>query len=832
MAFLIEERRGTPTHVCTRQDVERVCKSRFVTEHILEYRRLMACAKTCAEAGDEAGEKKHKGLAGAQKNTLPGFVFSARQMVDHEWIDSRGKNHGVAAWRHQDWALVNGMIMCDFDHLENPVELFEQKLLPLKEKWGIKMVFITPSGFGLKCAFEARAEIGDIAANQQAFATEAGLKLDEVCIDASRLSFVPLYNDILLLEDSLFTYENQAFMKTFTKQYFKGVASPDCFGGNTVDRGSENTPASDISRATAPTCPRTPENNNFSGYRYCGVEIPVIIDRLLGGKPIPEGKRHYTIFETAKKLRYVCERSKDKVAYFLFQLKWVQDLEREDHNVNKTIEDAMNKPYSSYMPKDLTAILKELCPEEFETQTEDETRPYVVFGERIQSLMDKFPCLRDVCWGMEVSTFAAALYVAAAFFGTLMTRCWYYFWYQPLKRRRLNYNVNIIGDPGSGKSFAHDLYDLICEPMIVADQLGNDALNKYKEEKQIWDNLSEKEKNKQPRPLQPPRNIIRCHGPRTANGVLIEDMYFAKEIVNGEEMHIHVLTFNPELDNMLAQSKGGQWIDKTSMEVLAFHNEIDNQQYKNNQSISGPFAVLWNMVFTGTQMALDKLVNERNFGSGLFSRLGCIPFLSDFFGESEYNKPTKAEMEKNERIKEWAYRLDKVCGELPLEPISRATNKWYNEIKEEAKLEGDKVTAFLARRTPYYGINVSAPFILMRHWEEWEKTRSFKCDKWDIELCNLVLDIQLHSQQLFFGKYAQMYFDNKARRKQESTTSNYDSKTKSLFRQLPETFGLEEVMKAGGYEKKNAQTCVSVWKKKEMIKKIVKTKGAEKWQKT
>ena len=105
-----------------------------------------------------------------------------------------------------------------------------------------------------------------------------------------------------------------------------------------------------------------------------------------------------------------------------------------------------------------------------------------MFGERIQSLMDKFPCLREVCWGMEVSTFAAALYVAAAFFGTLMTRCWYYFWYQPLKRRRLNYNVNIIGDPGSGKSFAHDLYDLICEPMIVADQLGNDALNKYKEE--------------------------------------------------------------------------------------------------------------------------------------------------------------------------------------------------------------------------------------------------------------------------------------------------------------------------------------------------------------
>ena len=167
------------------------------------------------------------------------------------------------------------------------------------------MVFITPSGFGLKCAFEARAEIGDIAANQQAFAMEAGLKLDEVCIDASRLSFVPLYNDILLLEDSLFTYENQAFIERYTKQYFKGVASSDCFGGNVVSEG----PAVPDHTADAAAV-------DFSDYRYCGVEIPVIIEKLGVVECPPEGKRHHTIFETAKKLRYVCERSKDKVEFF------------------------------------------------------------------------------------------------------------------------------------------------------------------------------------------------------------------------------------------------------------------------------------------------------------------------------------------------------------------------------------------------------------------------------------------------------------------------------------------------------------------------------------
>ena len=94
-----------------------------------------------------------------------------------------------------------------------------------------------------------------------------------------------------------------------------------------------------------------------------------------------------------------------------------------------------------------------------------------------------------------------------------------------------------------------------------------------------------------------------------------------------------------------------------------------------------------------------------------------------------------------------------------------------------------------------------------------------------------MLDIQLHSQQLFFGKYAQMYFDNKARRKQESTTSNYDSKTKSLFRQLPETFGLEEVMKAGSYDKKPAQNIIALFKKRDWVKKINNKKGNELWQK-
>ena len=782
MAFLIEERRGTPTHVCTRQDVERVCKSRYVTDHILEFRRTKD---------------------GTQKSTLPGFVFSAIQMVDHEWIDSKGKNRGVAAWRHQDWALVNGLIMCDFDHLENPVELFEQKLLPLKEKWGIKMVYITPSGFGLKCAFEAKAEIGDIAANQQAFAAEAGLELDEVCIDASRLSFVPLWNDILLLEDSLFTYENQEFIEKYTKQYFKGTQSCDLFGGNL----------------------------DFSEYRYCDLEIPLIIDRLLGGMPVKEGMRHDTIFQLSKKLRYVCERSKDKVAYFLFKLKWVVDLDKEDHNVMKTIEDAMNKPYSSYMPKDLYRIIKELKPDAFVDKSEDYVKPWIEFGERIEALMDKFPCLREICMNMEKSTFAAALYVAAAFFGTLMTRCWYYFWFDPMIQRRLNYCIFIIGDPGAGKSFADTLFEAICAPMIKDDELGNTAINNFKLEKKAWDRKSEKQKNADNHKLEEPHPIIRIHGPRTANGVFIEDMVRAKEVINGEIMQLHLLTFNTELDSMTIANKGGQWIDKTSMEILAFHNEKDNQQYKNQESVTGPFKVFWNFVYTGTPIALDRKVNERNFGSGLFSRLGCVPFATNYFKSAGYRKRTKTDEVRLQTIKEWADKLYKVWGELPVDPLNKATADYVDELLEIAEFENNKADAFLTRRISYYGINISIPFILMRHWDEWCKTRSFKCDKYDIALCKLVMDIQMHSQRYFFGKFAEAYWDNSMRRRNELQVTEKTNVYKEILNKLPNEFTYDDVMTATSKPINSCRSLVKRLVDKNFIIKICSNRNNSKWQK-
>ena len=92
-------------------------------------------------------------------------------------------------------------------------------------------------------------------------------------------------------------------------------------------------------------------------------------------------------------------------------------------------------------------------------------RQMLFAGKEIEKLMDVYPCLREVCKGLKTEAYPAAMFASSAFLGTLMTRCTYRFYHRPQELRRLNYSVFIIGDPGSGKSFVTNLYELLAGPI-------------------------------------------------------------------------------------------------------------------------------------------------------------------------------------------------------------------------------------------------------------------------------------------------------------------------------------------------------------------------------
>ena len=721
------------------------------------------------------------------------------------------KEPKLGRWRKKEGLRLNGLCVMDLDHVvasHNPddVRAWWQQVsahLDLIEI-GIKMVYVSASGDGVKVVFKARMEWGNLIDNQYKMAELLGIPqfVDRKCCDGSRGHFVTNESDVIFLdENNLYDYYNEAFDQKWTAEYRQGHTQPT------------------IKTAPSPA-PKDPVSASDTNMQYNGVEISKIIEAWLGGKVPQEGMRHDTMRDLARDIRYCLENTPKKVMAAFETQPWIQDLIAEGDPVEATVEGACRQRYFNTKPTRLKEALIAAGAVGSMTELGETAATHPLYqeltdwGEKIEAMFETFPCLKEICQGLRVPAYPAALFTGAAFLGTDLTRTWYYYYHRPEEERRLNYCIYVIGDPAVGKSFATRLYKLLAAPLIAADKMSNDAINNYKKSfKERGTSTKEQKKDA----LKAPDVIVRVHGARTANGVFIEDMNKAVELVGNKEMHLHMLTFDSELDSSTNASKGGQWIDKSTMELKAFHNEEDNQQYKNVDSISGPFDVYWNYVYTGTPLSLRRKVTEANFGSGLSTRLACIPMPGSNFEMMPLRRHSSVDHSSEELLKTWAYRLDRVNGELPVWPLVEEIWQWTRDHLLLAKIDQDKADELLIMRVGYYGIAIATPYILMRHWEEWEQTKTFTIDDQDKELCQLVLNIQYQTQHYFFGKYARQYFDNMTN--EANTNRRRKGKTKMAFDHLPETFKLEDVMGAFEANRDNAYVIIGRLKKDGLIEK-------------
>ncbi len=806
MAFCAELNRKAATVAVTPQLFYQVLADNEAK--IGAYRQSLERAAALEAEGRTDEAKQVLVAAGRVKNQLPGFIFQSESFTPHRKKDKKtGKedpNSAAAAWREQKYALLNGLCMLDVDHVDDPVAVFTEQVQPSIDNGNpcrIRMAFVTPSGKGLKLVFEADLQVGNLASNQLKVAQTLGLEPDMSCKDAARLAFATGKQDLLFLEPSVFDYKDEAYAEKYNPQYNEGKSQPDLFGAGETRVESGETRV-ESTQKEPPLC-------NFEEYRYADrFMVSEIIDAWLDGEEPKQGQRHDTLLRLASELRHVTEMNGPLILHEVRKLKWVQDIIDRGEDVEKTVADAMAYRYTGRMPQRMERALRKLeqlaqGPE----MAEPVRQRFRDFGQRIGQLARHFPTLQLVLEDFEVDNYAPVMFVSSALYGTLATRTWYHYWYDPHLERRLNYGIFIIADPASGKSFANSLYKTILEPILVSDQAGNDAVNNYKHAvKERATSSKEQKKDALKAPVVKVRNV----GARTANGVFIEYMVNCKEIVGNKQMNLHLFTFDSELDASTAASKGGQWIDKSIFELKAFHNEEDNQQYRNTDSVNGPFDVFWNFVYTGTPLALNRKVNERNFGSGLYSRLAALPLNTDPYEVAAFKTVTQRSTERLDKLKEWAYRLDKMQGELPLDGLLKPTWEWVREQMDVARIEQSKAKAFICRRVPYYGINIAAPFIVMRHWEEWEKTRTFQVDSKDVELCLLAMEIQWYSQQYFFGKYAEMYYDEK-KKLEDLNAVRHSEKIVSYFNTLPQEFTTDEMITMLAVSRDNANALTSRW---------------------
>ena len=819
------------------------------------------------KAAKEAWEKKtdaEKLLAFAQevKDNLPAFIFCCKEFDETETAKGGMFRHRRLADCH-----LNGLFMLDIDHIENPVEVWYKMREDKDLMKSIALVHITSSSFGIRIVGVADITVGNLADNQIALAQKLGYKADESCIDATRNSFAPKEEDIIYInEEILFDYYNEAFDKKYTDEYRQKRTQPlfHQFGAEDKKAQSGDTPGtgttvslSNTDESQSPCVTdgsekgRTevrviPCQSDAEKIMWRGYDIQSIIDQRYADKlPCAEdSNRHKESLKLATDLLLMLDGDKKLVRRIVEAQPWVQEIiEERDENVEQTVESAAGcvaekeKKYASSLPsKAMLEAVRKVAGRTYQEvvkgvnadrEEADGMSMYAqldAWGAEIEALFDDFPLLRDVCAGLKRPQYPAAVFTAGGALMTLMTRCTYRFYHRAYVDRRLNCSLYIIGHPASNKSMADDICEILIAPIEASDKAGKAALNRYKKE------TKKKAANKEGK--DKPQGIIRIHPSRTS----IEDMLNAKETVDGKEMQLHMFTFDTELDNSIMLQSGGSWINKQAMELKAFHNEKDGQMYQNSDSPVDEFRVTWNYIYSGTPIALKKKVNEKNFGSGLSTRLTVIPMPKTNYKMIDYEEEETIDWERLERMKTWAFKLDCRAGQLPVKPLVKKLYDWTSNRMADCEEDDSEANELMLKRVPYHALNYSVPFIDMRHYGSlhqegkfWEGT--YEVDDTDWKLCELMARIQYATQQHFFGVLAEKYFDD-MNNDVQITGKRHQQRSIDGYNRLPDMFTSEDVMKCFGYKENNGACMkISRLEKEKAIVKIKEGDNAGKYQK-
>ena len=820
--FCYQRSFGSPTEVITAEQFRALLSAPET------YRKVKEAREVLAQGDKNAYDNKKKGL--------PFVIFIATyEEWDKKFEDKKTGEETTrrGCWRSQQHCRLNGLCVIDYDHVEGDVrEVWEEAYAKLsdEDKARILFVFVTPSGHGLKVVFMADAAIGNLIDNQIVFSVKLGLNPDEACKDASRGAFLTTNEDVIFInEEKLFTYENEEFGKKYNDEYHAGHSQP------TIDiakSGADGSNLADVESAAEdrPAISRSDGENQLAvdALTYNGVPYQKIIEawseQRFGGK---DGvSRHEASVVLARDLYIMTDRDKQKTLALLMVQPWVKQIvEERQEDVERTVNNAADyvtaqenenakkgKPWMPKISKEMRAALEAsgaltqeavLSPHPLEGPGEVadvySQLPLDKWAEELLEMAEYYPCMKELFVNVHPYKLPAVWFASAALFGTLMTRAYYHFWYEPELVRRLNYSIFIIGDPGAGKHVIEKFYKKLADPMIQADSCLIDAVNRYKEGRTERTTSTKAQKGEA---LKRPVVGIRVHPARTATGEFIRHMNAAIETVEGKPLNLHMFSFDAELDNVTKQNKGGDWKDREILELKAFHNEEDGQMYANQESVTGMFNVYWNFIYTGTPYALHRKVNQRNFGTGMSTRLAVIP-LPDV---GRANRHQQVDPDANDTLRTWAYRLDKVAGEIPIEPLNDETYDWQSSHMEIAEFNGDKADRTLLKRIPYYGIGISLPFILMRHWDEWQEQHTLTMDDMDKRLCRLAMDIQYRCQQFFFGEMAFNYF---ADQNKEFVVRKRSTRYSECFRKLPEEFHTQQFMEVFGITQSSASRAIT-----------------------
>ena len=730
-----------------------------------------------------------------KKSSLPAIIPT----ITH-FAESKDRWGRIGLWRVQQYGYLSGLAVVDGDHVPNVEERVSEWLQREDIKdLGIVCIFITPSGEGVKVIFKAHEDWGNLQDNAYTMAEKLGILeyADGQTKNSDHAHFIPKADDVKFIDwEELFNYQNPAYEEKFGEAYRRGESEPTNPRWQELERQRKEvrkqTAGTMTAQPTAAAAPQAETSVEFSEEDEAFIKV---LNEHYGPSLPPHTKHDTMQTETSHWLCYFNDNDPQKAIAMAYRLDWVKNWNPNPGEVEDLCQSAAKKKLLTRYPKALKELMDKagINLEQSMADTKNISPlailPFDRWCDTIESFFDVYPCLREVCEPHPRRLWPFLLFASAAMMGTCMDLCYYYFYANESERTRLNYIIWGVGDPTSGKHSLERLMNLLLAPIIAESEIADDSTNTWKSETDAKGANKEKDLR--------PEIFNRMFGYRSSNSEFIRSMISCKEEVDGEMMGRHMVTCSSEKDLEIGRS--GSWISKSNMVLLSFHGEYDDQHYANKQSVSGRYRVFWNMMETFTPPTLKLIVNERSVNSGLDTRTATIPMGEDDFKMIPLRRKEDSKTaEYNETLKQWAYRLDQRRGELPIWPLVEHVHKWCDDRRAIAEFnDRDKADWLLVKRVPYYGLNISAPYIDMRHWEEREKTGTYTPDDVDCSLVDLVLDIQYRTQHYWYYELHRMYYDNQLR--DAAQQRRRTNKFVECFRQLPEEFTTEVFAQTFGY---------------------------------
>ena len=710
-----------------------------------------------------------------------------------------------------------GLYIIDIDHInksgEPPQNTWEDILnnLPVDVVDAVRLVFITPSGYGLRLVMQCTENFTTLAEHMEWLDKIIGFNqygdFDTAVKDVSRLSFIPQASDILFESPLLWSDEPN----------FNPII-------NDVTTTNSNEQQKVQDGGNGANAQWTPVRSIYTGETYRGTPLTEIIDKYIEVYGTPEkGEMHNFYNKMVRDFRNICNND-PRILHDLLP-RFGGDNATEYVNTLSQCQSICRTNSNSSIPREFFIFLakngfykKRQGEEEPEIDDDDTERV-----NPVDTMPTAPPIIRELISIAPKDFIIPAINALFPILGTLTS----YVRSEDRQNGKVfstSFFSVIYAPPSSGKSFMERYINYLLHNIMLRDEV-NDARDAVYARSQQTKSANDKGEKL-------PQTSVRIMEAKNSEAEFLEKQ-------RNNKGH-HMFTYCAEIDQWRKgiRAAGG---NKDDMVRIAWDNGIYGQNYKSANTFKGKVQLFWNVLLAGTD---DQVaVYFKNVTNGLVTRCSFTHIDNQQFQEvaPQWKKLSKKDMKKVDEFlarceantytepftynPQDAYLVDdkdfdsevpwhfdfKPLQYIDVDWINSTVNKFQKEQCRKAMIDNDEARDTFRRRVGDRGKRIALLCTQLYGKPMTDKDKK-ACAKW-IEWW---MEQDLNAICKTFGsKYQQAM---------QETALPDGTRGKSILERLPDEFKAEDVRRVAdilGF-KNPTKKIISNWVKAGVIEKFAK----------